>query len=115
MGLFDFFKPNPLKSKILAIRKDIKNLISEICYEKFWIDWYGAYDINPRHLVFLTCVESDNMKIKLRSDLKLNEELRSILDKHEYPLDARDQVIIDFESQETVDRESRGRWHEHLR
>lgn len=55
------------------------------------------------------------MKIKLKSDAKLYEKLTHILDKHDYPIEARNEVGIYFESQQTVDRDSKGSWYHHFK
>ena len=113
--LWLFEKPHPLKSKIIKIKKDIILLVDKECDESFSILWYGAYNIDPKHLVYLVTVKSDDMKIRLRSNAKLNLDLRHLLTKHDYPENSRNSVIIDYESQETVDRESGGDWHLHLK
>jgi hypothetical protein len=104
-----------MKNKILAIKQDIENIISPICLEKFWIDWYGAYDVNPKHLVFWICLISDKMKTEFKSNTELLTRLRDLLAIHDYPEQARQSVFIDFESQETVDRESDGNWYHHFK
>jgi hypothetical protein len=101
--------------KIWAIKSDIRRVISQICREKFWVDWYGAYYIHPKHLVFWVCVQSDRMKEELEKDKHLMTRLRNLLAVHKYPEDARDHVWIGFESQETVDRESEGNWFFHFK
>jgi len=60
-----------MKRKILDIEEDIRSIIQPICKEKFWITWYGAYDIDPKFLVFWVCVESDKTKSKFNSNIKL--------------------------------------------
>lgn len=112
MKLFSFFKKKPLKQKILAIKEDIEVTVSKVCDEKNWVDWYGAYDIDPQYLVFWICVMSDDMKQKLKSDAELNAILKNIPSKHGYPTEVKS---IDFESQETVDRESKGNWYQHFK
>ena len=104
-----------MKRKIIDIKEGIKRIIQSICEEKFWIDWYGAYDIDPKNLVFWICVESDKTKLKLKSSLELIDKLRNLLVNHNYPEQARRFVHIDFESQETVDRESNGNWYQHFK
>ncbi|AYL93870.1 hypothetical protein [Mucilaginibacter celer] len=114
MGFFEIFKSDPIKKKILAIRRDMKTIIAAVCDERYWIDWFGSYDVHPKYLAFWICVKSDDMKMKLKSDEELYKKLRSLLDQHGYPIEGRDGVFIGFESQETVDRESHGRWEVHL-
>jgi hypothetical protein len=116
VSLLKFLYPKrSLKRKILEIKESIQPIVRPICDERLWVSYYGAYDIDPKHLVFWICVQSDNMKSKLRSDEQLVKQLRSLLDKHDYPQQARASVIIDFESQETVDRESNGNWYAHFK
>lgn len=104
-----------LKQKIQSIELALKNKIGEICEEKVGINWYGAYDIDPKHLVFWVCVQSDRMKSELEQDKPLLMELRALLELFDYPAEARPHVHIGFESQETVDRESNGNWWYHFK
>ncbi|WP_160292173.1 hypothetical protein [Pedobacter lusitanus] len=104
-----------MKRKILDIKDDIEKLIMHYCEEKFWIEWYGAYDIDPKHLVFWICIQSDEMKLNLKVNSELINKLRNILIKNNYPEQARQYVSIDFESQETVNRESAGNWYQHFK
>lgn len=116
MNIIKFLYPkNSLKRKILDIKDEMKTIIRPICNESFWIDWHGAYDINPKSLVFLICVNSDKEKIRLKSNQDLMEQLKNLLIKYNYPESARGSIIIDVESQETVDRESDGNWYIHLK
>ena len=104
-----------MKRKILDIKEDIEKIISPICKEKFWVDWYGAYDIDPKNLVFWICVQSDKKKSELESNLELMSELKNLLVKYNYNEQARPFVFIGFESQETVNRESEGNWYNHFK
>ncbi|RKR85418.1 hypothetical protein BDD43_5689 [Mucilaginibacter gracilis] len=110
-----FYNKNSLKRKILDIKADIENTVFSYCTEKFDITWYGAYDIDPKHLVYWICIKTDKVKHELESNLELNQLLRSLLEKHRYPLAAQPHVFISFESQETVDRESDGNWYHHFK
>jgi hypothetical protein len=109
-----FYSKKSLKRKILAIKDDLTDLAKKHCTEKFFIEWYGAYQIDPKHLVFWICIQSDKMKHELESNIDLNKDLRNLLAKNEYPVEAQKFVYISFESQETVDRESNGDWHIHF-
>jgi hypothetical protein len=104
-----------MKKQILGIVDDIKTIVKSICEEKFWIDWFGAYDIDPKYLVVWICVESDKTKLNLESNVELVNKLREILVKYNYPKEAIPFVHIGFESQETVDRDSNGDWHKHFK
>jgi uncharacterized damage-inducible protein DinB len=104
-----------IKGKILNIKGDIEKLIKPICSERFFVDWYGAYDINPKHLVYWICVQSDKMKNRLSGNIELMTALRALLEKHDYPAESQKFVHIGFESQETVDRESKGNWYYHFK
>ena len=75
---------------------------------------YGAYEIDPKYLVFWICVKSGAQKIRLASDLKLMEKCNKVLVENDYPEQARNLVHIGFESQETVNRESNGNWFDHF-
>ncbi len=104
-----------IKRKILNIKNDIEKLIRPICAERFFTDWYGAYDIDPKHLVYWICVQSDKMKNKLSENNELTTTLRELLEKHHYPPESQKFVHIGFESQETIDRESKGNWYYHFK
>jgi hypothetical protein len=73
--------------------------------------WFGAYDINPKHLVYYICVETDRTRDELQKDSDLMHKLRTVLKEVNYPPEARDQVSIAFASQETVNRDFQGNWY----
>ena len=77
--------------------------------------WFGAYWIDPKHLVFVIAVKSDLERNKLRSNVALNQSLRELLVQFRWPDAARQHVIFDIESQETVTRETNGNWWYHYR
>ncbi|AIL47259.1 hypothetical protein BD94_3484 [Elizabethkingia anophelis NUHP1] len=51
------------------------------------------------------------MKMKLKEDKILNEKSRELFIKYKYPKNAIEYVSINFESQETVDRDYEGNWY----
>ena len=77
----------------------------------FWIDWYGAYEIDPRNVVFWICVETDLLRASLSRNKDLEIQLRSAFTKFQYPAHAILFIYIGFESQETANRESGGNWY----
>lgn len=104
-----------LKTKIERINKEIESLTSKFCTEKFSVINYGAFDIDPKYLVYWICVQTDKAKHELENNVLLGQDLREILDKNDYPIDSRKHVAIGFESQETVDRVSKGNWWQHFK
>lgn len=75
---------------------------------KAW--WFGAYYINPKHLVFVLAVATDRERSQLRGDPEVSAELRNLLELFDWPEPARPHVIFDIESRETVVREYEGSW-----
>lgn len=104
-----------LKTKIEEIKADIEKLVREVFAEKFSVVYYGAYDIDPRYLVYWICVQSDQQKEELKMAAGLNHQLIEILHNHDYPKESIGFVHVGFESQETVDRESQGNWWHHFK
>jgi len=116
MGLLKFlYSKESLKRKIFDIKDDMKRLVEKICDEKVWINSYGAFDIDPKYLVFWICVSTDGAKQQLKDNHALMYQLRQLLEKHNYPSPARQLVKIDFESKETVNNKSNGNWFEHFK
>lgn len=104
-----------IKRKIFDIKAKIKKVVKKYFAGHFWIAYYGAYDIDPKNLVFWICVKTDNEKKLLQSNEQLKQELRNTLVEFNYPEKAIPFVYIDFESQETVNRESNGNWYYHFK
>ena len=108
LALFD-----PLSRKVRKIERAIKGCVEGAAKAPLWGTPYGATDIDPRHLVFWICVQTDAERDHLSSDRLLQAQLRSLLNTFDYPMSAREHVFIGFESQETVNRESSGDWWQH--
>jgi hypothetical protein len=95
------------------IETELKTILSGHVTEPYWVTHYGANHIHPKHLVYWICVKSDKEKKRLQTDHDLMSKLRNVLDIYNYPSEGRDSVYIGYESQETVDRESKGNWYWH--
>ena len=116
INILKFFIPkNSLKRKILDIVDDIKTEVKPYCDEPFWINWYGAYEIDPKNLVIWICVKTDKTKFRLASNSKLKTKINQLLTKHNYPIQQNSLVQIGFVSEETVARESNGNWYHHFK
>jgi hypothetical protein len=116
MSIFSYkHNKDSIKQKILNIKTDIEKIMSDNCSEKYDVIWYGAYYIDPKHLVYWICIETDKVKKELEANTELNIQLRNLLEKHQYPAQSQKFVYIGFESQETVDRESKGNWYHHFK
>jgi hypothetical protein len=95
------------------IKRAIKSEVKRVARERFWVTYYGANDIHPRHLVYWIVVRSDAEKQRLELDAPLLTRLRGLLERYDYPAEGRDGVHIGFESEETVKRESDGNYFLH--
>ncbi|WP_157671854.1 hypothetical protein [Desulfuromonas soudanensis] len=103
-----------LKWKIWRIEAAIKSLIVAEGHKPFvWS--FGAYYIDPKHLVFVVGIPTDEERDKLKALDSFRSSLRELLVKYNWPQKARAHVAFDIESQETVDREDNGNWWYHYK
>lgn len=102
-----------IEDKIIKIESEIEAMVKAVTDENVWTTHYGAFDIDPKYLVIKICVESDDERGRLLRNNVLQSQLRYILEKHDYPIDARSRVYIGFESDETINRESGGNPRHH--
>ena len=102
-----------LEVKIQRIEEGMTRIVRKTASKKSWVAHYGGSDEDPSRLVFWVCVQTDAEKERLAADTALRRKLREQLAQHDYPPDARSGVHIGFESQETVDRVSKGNWWGH--
>ena len=106
--------PLLLKWKIWRIESRIRRLlVSHKIKPKVWS--FGAYYIDPKYLVFVVGVSSDIEKHVLKSNSDFLLELKNLLKIYNWPIKARESVIFDIESQETVSREANGNWWYHYK
>jgi hypothetical protein len=103
-----------LKWKIWRIEAALRSLLKEAKIKPHvWS--FGAYFIHPKHLVFVVGVQTDIEKEKIKSDPDFNTAMKRLLVKFNWPEKARDNVVFDVESQETVNRENNGNWWYHYK
>lgn len=103
-----------LKWKIWRIESSIRKLvIAEGFKPMVWS--FGAYYIDPKHLVFVVGVPTDSDKNTLKANGSFVSSMRGLLETFNWPTKARPEVVFDIESQETVDRENNGNWWHHYK
>jgi hypothetical protein len=103
-----------LEWKVWRIESGLKALLKDAGIKP--LVWsFGAYYIDPKHLVFVVGVPTDQDKSKLKSDPNFDSAMRFLLTKYNWPLMAREYVAFDIESQQTVDRETNGNWWYHYK
>ena len=76
---------------------------------------FGAYYIDPKHLVFVVGVQTDKEKETLKANSAFATSMQELLSTFNWPIQARSSVVFDVESQETVDRENNGNWRYHYK
>ncbi len=101
---------NSLDRKIERIKTAINATVAGVSKEPCQVTSYGATKIDPAHLVYWVCVQTDAERDRLASDTALVARLRNLFTIHDYPAAARDLVHIGFASQEEVDRDWDGDW-----
>jgi len=114
-NLFTSQTDTDLKNVIAIINDNFELIVQGHTDERFNVLWFGDYQADPKNLVFWICVQTNAERDFLKTDAGLNRKLRGLFEKYDYPADARDAVQINYESQQTVDRESGGDWHQHLK
>jgi hypothetical protein len=75
------------------------------------ITWFGVYYIHPKHLAVIIRVGTDQDKGKLSNDPTFMVSLGNEMAAVNYPIEGRESVAFEVESQETVDREFNGNWY----
>lgn len=103
----------PIEQLVIRIQQAMQAIVEGESGERAWVTYSGAVSIDPRHLSYCVCVETDAEKKRLESRWPLRNRLFGLLVENGFPDDCRDSVRILFESQETVDRESGGNWYRH--
>lgn len=76
---------------------------------------WGSYGIDPKYIAFFMAVTTDEQKHALLHDPAVEAEFRALLARHDWPEQARAEVGFAIESEETVQRESKGNWYHHLK
>jgi hypothetical protein len=99
-----------LKKKVAHIAEEAQTLVRRTGGTACTILSLGAYDVDPRLLMFVVQVAKDADREKLKERPALAEGLKELPKKHGWPASASDDVVFQIESQETVDRENEGNW-----
>lgn len=112
--MFLWFSSRVLRWKIFLICRGARRIVRTKgigC----WAWWFGAYYINPKHLVVVLAVPSDSDRDRLRTDSGIVPELRHLLQRFRWPGAAQPHVVFDIESEETVKRGNNGNWWYHYK
>lgn len=103
-----------LRWKIFRLCRGARRVV-EARSTKCWVWWFGAYYIDPKHLVIVVAVPTDAVRDNLRREAALGAELQELLVQVLWPESARPHVVFDIESEETVARETNGSWWYHYK
>lgn len=104
-----------IKDLVKVIKKDVKYIVSETTQERYDVFTYGSYLFGENGLCILISVNTDKERDRLKDDAKFFRRVSSSLVLRDFPEEARSRVVVWVESQETVDRESKGDWYQHMR
>jgi hypothetical protein len=99
-----------LKKKVTRIADETKTVVRRIGGANCTVLSLGAYDVDPRLLVYVVQVATDAERNKLKERPALADSLRELPAKNGWPDSACEDVTFHVESQETVDRENEGNW-----
>lgn len=104
-----------IKDLVQVIKKDVKYIVSETTQERYDVFTYGSYLFGENGLCILISVNTDKERDRIKADAKFFRRVSSSLVLRDFPEEARGRVVVWVESQETVDRESKGDWYQHMR
>ena len=110
-----FFSKHSLKGKLARIEYGIARLFKNEYGLRIWIWKEGFYEVDPESLKLWICLKTDHDKHTLVSDELADKKIRNVLVHHNYPKEAINLITIDFESEETVRRDSNGNWWVHFK
>lgn len=102
-----------LERIVLKSEGQFEGVLKKRGYGGFRIVHYGAKEIDPRHLVVKICVRTDRERDEINANGPMLEEFRKILLGSGYPAGVIRLIFISAESEETVNRESKGNWWHH--
>jgi hypothetical protein len=99
-----------LKKKVANMADEIKTAVRRTGGANCTVLTLGAYDVDPRLLVYVVQVATDAERDKLKDRPTLAESLKELPAKSGWPSSACEDVTFHIESQQTVDRENEGNW-----
>ena len=120
-GLFFFVRrsrpapteaPEPgLSPTIHRVRANVRAILSKQ-YPLATVSSYGATELDPRSLTITINVLTDRERDQIDRDPALRDRFRQALVNADYPISAICKVGFSVESQQTVDRDFGGNWHQ---
>jgi hypothetical protein len=100
-----------LSPKIFMAKRRIRQLALTRGIQPKWISSIGAIDVDPKHLAFWIATDKDWERDELLGGLSFRNDCLEALLRCGYPEEAVPFVAVAVESQQTVDRDSFGRWY----
>jgi hypothetical protein len=107
--LTTLFQSPEIRSAVRQAVREIEVVARRYCPTATVTSRQGA---TPDHLSFRIAVYTDRQRDQLRKEPMLYQQLHDALVRVGYPPDSVPSVHFRIESQETVDREYGGSWHE---
>jgi hypothetical protein len=107
-GLFG----SSLEGIIKRVERRLREHLAPRGYTQLEVHHFGAIDLHPRHLVICVCVGTDAERQQI-IDSNPATLIRTWLAEEGYPQDATPHIAVSIDSQETVDRDWKGDWHQY--
>lgn len=100
-----------LNAQICASIERVKVLLKALTKEQAHVTYFGATDIDPKHLVVWLCVETDAECARLEANLlSIRDQIHACFRAEHYPSQAVPFIGVGVAAQETVTRDYKGNW-----